>query len=159
MKNKKLAYILLPVVLLVWGIVGYKLYVKFFGEEDAIVASTEIVSEDKANAITDHFEIANNYRDPFLGNAVREAVVSSQPTTAPLQRQTVVIPPVMKPVVYWPAIKVGGIVNEKKFMGIISGKNVLLSKGEQALGVTFVKSSKDSVWFKFSNEQKAYPLK
>jgi len=44
-------------------------------------------------------------------------------------------------------------------MGIISGKSVLLSKGEQALGVTFVKSSKDSVWFKFSNEQKAYPLK
>ncbi len=159
MKNKKLAYILLPVVLLVWGIVGYKLYVKFFAEEDAIVANTEIVSEDKANAITDHFEIENNYRDPFLGNAVREAVVSTQPVTAPLQRQTVVIPPVMKPVVYWPAIKVGGLVNDKKFMGIISGKSVLLDKGEQALGVTFIKSSKDSVWFKFSNEQKAYPLK
>ncbi len=159
MKNKKLAYILLPVVLLVWGIVGYKLYVKFFGEEDFIVANTEIVSEDKANAITDHFEIENNYRDPFLGNAVREAVVSTQPVTAPLQRQTVVIPPVMKPVVYWPAIKVGGLVNDKKFMGIISGKSVLLDKGEQALGVTFVKSNKDSVWFKFSNEQKAYPLK
>lgn len=159
MKNKKLAYILLPVVLLVWGIVGYKLYVKFFGEEDAIITNTEIVSEDKANAITDHFEIANNYRDPFLGNAVREAVVSTQPAIAPLQRQTVVIPPVMKPVVHWPAIKVGGLVNDKKFMGIISGKSVLLDKGEQALGVTFIKSSKDSVWFKFSNEQKAYPLK
>ena len=159
MKNKKLAYILFPVVLLVWGIVGYKLYVKFFGEEDAIVASTEIVSADKANTFTDHFDIENNYRDPFLGNAVREAVVSAQAQQAPVQRQVVVAPPVLKPMVYWPAIKVGGIVNEKKFMGIISGKNVLLSKGEQALGVTFVKSSKDSVWFKFSNEQKAYPLK
>ena len=159
MKNKKLAYILFPVVLIVWGIVGYKLYVKFFGEENVVAANTEIVVEDKANAFTDHFEIENNYRDPFLGNAVREAVVSTQSTIAPLQRQTVVAPPVVKPVVYWPPIKVGGIVNEKKFMGTVSGKNVLLNKGEQAYGVTFVKASKDSIWFKYANELKSYSIK
>lgn len=159
MKNKKLAYILLPVVLLVWGIVGYKLYVKFFWEENIALVNTEINVEDKSNIFNDHFEIENNYRDPFLGNAVHEMTVSNTPSAAPIQRQPIVVTPVVKPIVYWPNIKVGGLVNEKKFMGVIGGKSVLLEKGEQAQGVTFVKSSKDSVWLKFSNEQKAYPLK
>jgi len=159
MKNKKLAYILLPLVLLVWGIVGYKLYIKFFGEENIALMNTEINVEDKSNNYKDHFEIANNYRDPFLGHAVREVSVSVQPSAMPIQRQSVVPAPAIKPVVYWPVIKVGGLVNEKKFMGTIAGKSVLLEKGEQAQGVIFVKSSKDSVWFKFSGEQKSFSVR
>lgn len=160
MKNKKLAYVLLPVVLVVWGIVGYKLYVKFFGEENNLVTGNEIVVQGESNASTDHFDIANNYRDPFLGNKVREAVVKSEAATVVTQAPVQVAPqPVIKPAVFWPPIVVGGVVNEKKFMGLISGKNVLLEKGEEAYGVTFIKSSKDSVWLKFSNQQRSFPLK
>lgn len=162
MKDKKLTYILFLAVLLFLGIAGYKLYVRFFGEGDSIALNTELVSEEKEKAFTDHFEIENNYRDPFLGNAVSEVYqknVVAQQIAIPAKRQTTAVVSAPKPIVRWPLIKIGGVVNSRKLMATIDGKSVLLDLGKQVQNVIFLKSTKDSVWLQYSGDQKSFSLR
>ena len=159
MKNKKLAYILLPMVALIWALLMYKLYVKFFGGGEILNVVVQNSQEQNVKSKIEEFELIADYRDPFLGNNISEpdAVVSSPP----MQRPAVVIVPsaVPKPFVRWPQIKPGGVVGKKKFIGVINGKNVFINLGEEEHGVKFLNFSKDSIWLKFSTEIKSFPQK
>ena len=70
MKKKKALYILVPVTLLVWGGILFKI-LSNFGGDDPLPINT-ILNEDIQNMsveLSDSFELFLNYPDPFLGQS------------------------------------------------------------------------------------------
>ena len=65
MKNKKIIYVLLPVVLIVWGYVGFSIFT--FGEEEEEIEPIridQIVTDKDQKPMSK--TLALNYADPFL---------------------------------------------------------------------------------------------
>ena len=94
MKNKKLTYILVPLVLIVWGLIIYRIFNTIHNTDDSPLLNTPIATiNGEKNTLLDTFSLQLNYRDPFLGNLHRKIsnenatkVVKRAPT--PLHRAT-----------------------------------------------------------------------
>ena len=74
MKNKKNLYILLPIVLLIWGAVMYQFFSFSTIEELQTDTSNEFVLKHIAIKERDTVAINVNYRDPFLGKMYSEKI-------------------------------------------------------------------------------------
>jgi hypothetical protein len=79
LKNKKTAYILLPVTLIIWVLIGYKIYQFLNTEDEDLVLDTTMVAPSKDKLAGDSFIVFNNYRDPFLGNDGKELAGMGKP--------------------------------------------------------------------------------
>lgn len=64
MKNKKLTYLLLVLVLIIWGLVFYRVFSKSGADSFGKTKSNRIISVDESMK-SDSFSIVNNYPDPF----------------------------------------------------------------------------------------------
>ncbi|MCX6182465.1 MAG: hypothetical protein NT150_11100 [Bacteroidetes bacterium] len=157
MKNKKLTYVLIPVVLLVWVIVGYKIYVKYVGGDDATVVEQGTPQFTKSKKVIEEFSLQANYRDPFLGNSISEPQVK-QVDQLNMQRPDRLIPQpiqIQKPIVRWPNISIGGKVNSTTLI-LIGNRRSLMKAGDEEMGVSLIKLYKDSVKLKFQGEVKTF---
>jgi hypothetical protein len=75
MKNKKLLWILLPAVLAIWGMIGWKIYSALNESEDvAEPVENALLSATDSAVVPDSYELFLDYRDPFLGERVKQAV-------------------------------------------------------------------------------------
>ncbi|WP_019037745.1 hypothetical protein [Psychroflexus tropicus] len=67
MKNKK-TYILLIVVVIVWGFLLVKIYSAFFGEEEVVISqNTKREYNQKKDVLKETLQVEYPERDPFLG--------------------------------------------------------------------------------------------
>lgn len=152
MKNKRAIYILLPVVLGIWGLVVYE-FVSFGSAE-------EIVHESPSNWVVQPHTykepqkiiIETNYRDPFLGTLH----VPAAPVTQP-KKQKKPIKVKADPELVWPAIQFKGVISDvkekkKTFLLIINGKNCFMSIGDTANGIFLKSGDKESVYVKYQGE-------
>ena len=70
MKNQKAVYLLLPVVLIVWGAIFYKIYFGIKGNDlQRTFKVPEKVVQEKSREI-ETYNLSLNYRDPFLKSDV-----------------------------------------------------------------------------------------
>jgi len=145
MKNKKSIYILLPVVLLIWGLVIYRL---FDFTADDIPDGTPLNFKVKPLAIKpkDTFSINVNYRDPFLGKMYLPVQGKKTIKKASTTKQT---PPLI-----WPSIVYKGIVSDNKnkkkvFMLIISGQTFLMSEKDTQLDVHLTGGNREYITVRF----------
>ena len=142
-KNKKSIYILLPVVLLIWGGVLYQLFsfVKPV-EEHNNIANEFIVSPLKIKE-RQTFAINVNYRDPFLGKIYRpNNGISPKKNTKKILKKEEVIP--------LPNIIYKGIISDSKqknsiYMLIIDGNNFYMKKGEIKNELLLKSGDKESI--------------
>lgn len=149
MKNKKNIYVLLPIVLLIWGIVLFQLF--SFTTSDTITGSKseEFTVKPLKIAVRDTFGINVNYRDPFLGKmyAPGSAVkIKSSNTGIKKTKKEVEI--------VWPVIKYKGLISDTKektkvFVLIISGQNHFMKIGDTANEVLLKSGDKESVYVKY----------
>lgn len=145
-KNQK-TYLLLFVVVLVWGAIGYQLYSHYnpntieVPEEKIMTYTTQKVEK------VDAYEIQPDYRDPFLGKIYRKL---------PLKKK-VVTP---KPVVVFPAIVYKGIIegDKKTYIIAINGSQEIFSVNQTIKEVTLLKADGKSILLKYQNERKKYAL-
>ncbi|HEX8514831.1 MAG TPA: hypothetical protein VF868_01440 [Bacteroidia bacterium] len=157
MKNKKLLFILIPVAILVWGNIAWKIFMAMNGEDTVeqkihppIVPATGIA------AFNDTFSISLDYRDPFLAKPVRKPAVSGnhQATTVPSN-----IPPKKGNNENFPSIVYTGIIkNEKSKKELvlvqINGQNYTMKVGDIASEVQLLKVMKDAIEVKHGNIKK-----
>lgn len=157
MKNKKNIYILLPIVLLIWGAVLYQ----FFS-----FATPEINEKEENQSFNlgplhlkkrDTFAINVNYRDPFLGKMYG-------PVSKKTYRKTIKKLTEPKEEIVWPQLVYKGIVSDTKnkvkvFMLIINGKTFLMKPGALENEVLLKNGNKDAVQVVYKNEQAVIPLK
>jgi apolipoprotein N-acyltransferase len=151
MKNKKNIYILLPIVLLVWGSVVYQFFSFTTTEVETPSESKVYTVKPLQQSINQQVVIDLNYRDPFLGtmyapkNAVPDAnkVVKSKGPSRP--KETLV----------WPVIIYKGMIADTKekqkkvFILVIDEKHYYMKIGETQEEVYLKTGDRESVYVRY----------
>ncbi|WP_281232405.1 hypothetical protein [Flavobacterium gelatinilyticum] len=150
MKNKKNIYILLPVVLFVWGAVLFQVF-SFTNSAEAVpVNDPEFHLKPLKVNKRETFAINVNYRDPFLGKMYApETEVKSKSTHSKTPK--VIKQP--EPLV-WPAIIYKGLITDSKggnkiYMLIIDNKNYYMKIGDTENEVFLKSGDKESIYVRY----------
>lgn len=159
MKNKKIIWILLPGVLLIWGLI-------FFQVKKAVSSSSQPLTGlpiqqsivDK-RADTSYYQLKLNYKDPFLKNS--KPIVKSKVKTVsarPKRAKPKVMRKVTKAPVKWPTITYKGLINNKKgnraiYLIELDGVSLFMSPGEERSKLKLLKVFRDSVQISYMEEK------
>lgn len=155
LKNKKLLYVLLPLLVIIWGLIFYRIFSSLNSSDEKYKLQTsKNIFSSKDNAVSDTFSIVNNYRDPFLGKTitadVNKSVVVQRIKPAPIES-------VVKQPLEWPAIIYGGMIknqkSNKQFVLLqINGQANVMKQGDVKNGVELLVIFKDSIQVSFKKE-------
>lgn len=159
MKNKKLLYVLIPAVLLVWGIIIYKIVAPASLEENTTgLQNIQFASNSTTEILSDTFSINPNYRDPFLSKEVKKSIPSENKVSNVVAAPAV-IKKITEPSIKWPALIYSGLIKNQKsnkqlVLISINGQSSSIKIGEVINGIELMKVFKDSIEVKFGNEKK-----
>jgi len=151
LKNKKNIKILLPIVIVIWGLVIYTIIDAFSSEDMAVLKNvTSVFKAPKINK-KETFTMLPVQSDPFLGTLYRKA--NNTKTTKRRVAQKI----------KWPTIKYEGIISgrgKKLAVYIISinGEQHLLKKGDTIQHLKVIKGSQESLRLKFKGQTKEFPI-
>ncbi|WP_417367184.1 hypothetical protein [Flavobacterium beibuense] len=141
MKNKKNIYILLTIVLGIWGMVIYRLF--SFSNPDTNIPATASNFTFKPIEVKarDTFSIDVNYRDPFLGKMYSNDVQ---------KKNTSHVPIVKKDTLIWPNIIYKGLVSDSKekkkvFLVSINGQTYFMNEKTTEQEVTLKKGDRNTI--------------
>ena len=154
MRNKKLAiYVLLPVVVIIWGAAIFQIF-KVINPDSVAIKNLDFdkLPKSSKNNMPDTFSIVANYRDPFLGRSENHLGQGIKYTVAPVLKK-----PEIR--IAWPALAYKGMIRNKKsnkqlVMVSIAGKTSMMNSGDEINGVGLIAISNDSVELSFQNEKK-----
>lgn len=162
MKSKKSIYLLLPLVLLVWGVIGYKIL------NNKKKRSSNIIKSSSAYTVAeeiekDTFTLLNHYFDPFLKRPYRRATkvnTSVTSTKAPKRTQSKPRQTSTKSRV-WPIIEYKGLIhndalNRTSVSLLINKQYVIFTPllAKEELVVTEV--NEEYVVIQFNEEEKKF---
>lgn len=153
LKSKKGIYVLLPLVVLIWGMIIYKV-VDAFSDKDPITAQDTVVTFTEIKTTErEKFEIGKVGRDPFLGKIYQpeKKVVKSN---KPIRK---------KETIAWPTIQYKGLVsgqNSSKaiYLVAINGSDQLMNPKSSFAEVTLIKGSSKSITLRYKGQRKQFPI-
>ena len=155
MKNKG-AYLLLPLVLALWILIGYRIY-KYIRHPDVILVNkqAEDITTSPVSYIPDTFNIEANYRDPFLGSIYPHEEAKSIVKTASIPKP---LAAVKSP---WPVIIYKGIIRNKdsnKALALltVNGKLKSLTENDNLNGIKVIAIERDSLTVTFEGERRFF---
>lgn len=172
MKKKAIQYVLIIVVLGIWGMIGLRFFNFFAGEEQ-----NEMISEAPREAFSlaksqQSYEIKGNYPDPFLKgsktefhsakkNASSHAGNPNLHTHNNQKEKQKTVKPV--PANDFPAIQLAGIISNKQngkksAIMVQDGKEYSLTQGETVNGIKLAKIFSDSVLVTYQKKNKMIRL-
>jgi hypothetical protein len=155
LKSKKAVYILLPIVILIWGFIIYRIFsvvnLSVEGVREAVLQPR--VSQGPAHI--DSFSINADYRDPFLGKMITRE--ESEKPKAPVVKKEV---PKPEPIV-WPVIVYKGMIKNQKSnkqlcLVSIGGQDNIVKEGDLIGEIELKRLTKDSVALAFKKETKYF---
>lgn len=151
-KSKTFTYLLLTVVMALWGVVFYRIYKSFFAEKNvAMVAENPLPLKKIREESETGFVLKANYQDPFLGRffAARASQIGAGSAAA---RKPKPAAPVKKEEVKidWSFIGYYGLIknqhsNKQVALVSVQGKEYMVEEGDVVNDVSFIKYYKDSV--------------
>lgn len=153
MKSKKLTYVLIIVVALIWYKVFFKVKANLFGEE--VLIENVQRTEDLRLLMTqkDTVELKLNYRDPFgVGSLLPDEVEE-------IEVETMIAQPIK---IIWPSVKYVGRVQKtesKNPLAIlqIDGVQLFVRKKEELFDdFKIIHIGRDSVEIKYMSESKIF---
>lgn len=147
MKNKRKTYILLVIVLIIWGLLVYQFFRLRDTAEAEIPAAQQLNIKPMTIVAREPVIIDVKYRDPFLGKMY-------MPENNPKPKK---IKPRVKEPVIWPEVIYKGLISDTKdkkkvFMVIIQGKTFLMREKQTENQITLLKGSRSSIDIKFKGE-------
>lgn len=150
MKNKKNIYILMPLVLLVWGAVLFQIFSFTSTEEELPQNSAEFSFRPLKIHERKPFVINVNYRDPFLGKIYSAQNAPIKKTLYPESKKTVKSTEDL----VWPAINYKGMIADSKgknklFVIIINNKNHYMKIGDTEDEIFLKDGDKESIYVKY----------
>jgi hypothetical protein len=160
MTSTKKQSILIVVVVIVWGVIGYQIYQVIDGSAAVIIPKAKISTPiDTLSA--EPYQLIANYRDPFLKNksGLQKKSTGSRNIKSVKINTTVASAPVN-----WNAFKfLGTVENEdtKDRVALINfqGKMMMLKKNDAVEGFNIIKVYKDSVQIGFKTQKKTLSKK
>lgn len=155
MKQKKNTYLLILLVLIIWGIIGYKIYSTMYSIEDIqLTSNNSLKFTPKLSQNVDSFVLNLNYRDPFFKTKVSKKKKSNN-------NSKIKIPNIEIP---FPSIVYNGLIVPKEksrktiYLVSINNNQHFLSVGTEKDGVVLVKGSNKSITVKFQQHKKEFPI-
>lgn len=151
LKGKGSLYILFPLVVIIWGIIIYKI-VKVFEDKPVTFRVTQMSEEERVTEISkDTFSLLPQEQDPFLGHTYKKPE-NSKPSKAANSATGKV---------EWPEIVYLGLVSDTGKASTIhvvqiNGKQFLLEKGNTADGVKLLLTGSNNVTFLFRGSRKTF---
>lgn len=146
MKNKTKTYVLLILVLAIWGVIGYRIF-------SAVNPSTPEISQQHLDISfrpqtyhkVDTFSISTVNRDPFLGTLIVEKKKIPKKTRGKT--------------IEWKPINYHGTISKKDanpniFIVSIDGKQYLMKKGQVFNDVKLVKGNSNQITVSFQGIRK-----
>ncbi|WP_121810185.1 hypothetical protein [Mucilaginibacter kameinonensis] len=162
MKNKKSTYLLGAAVLIVWGLILFRVFGALGDqapEETAISGPTrkETYNDYAIPADTTHLQL--NYRDPF-GVARAKDTSTRKPAVAAAQ-SAVRMP---RPVMNWDFIRYVGYIrnpDSKKLVAMVhlNGTELMMNEGELNGNLKLIKNYQDSIKISYQGKTTFIPLK
>jgi hypothetical protein len=164
LKNKKSTYFLVPLVLLVWGILFWKIFAGFNGDDRQMVLDSVLpVLPNETRKIDSIPPPLCDYRDPFLKTLTgrikktSKAPVETKEENSPSQKS-------LNRVVRWPVVDFLGIVKserKKDVLGIlkIGNKEYLVRKNDIKEGIEVIHITSDSVGLKYQSDTSFFARK
>jgi hypothetical protein len=150
LKTKKKTYLLLALVVTVWGTIAYKIIAALNPELiKTPQQSLALHSDFKVDIKVDTFSINIVNRDPFLGTLLKKTTKKRTKTIKTIQWQ---------PISYQGTIKQNK-TKEQIFIVTIKGTQHLLKKGQVRDSVTLVYGNTKSVTMSYKNQSKSFSLK
>lgn len=153
MKNKKNIKILLPLVILIWGLLIYNVYDAFYPDSPSI--SKNQTKKYKAPEVKekDTFSLLPIKSDPFLGTLYQKSKRQQINTNAKKSSNNI----------NWPSIAYQGIVSGKNaktnvYIISINGQQYLLKKGDTLQNIKVLKSSSSILRIQFKGQTKEFPI-
>lgn len=158
MKGKATAKLLLPLVIAIWAMIGWKVYAAMNKDGDANNVSfhaPEVAAHGKA--LPDSVVLIANYRDPFLDKPVEVKRNASAAAPAAVAKVKVEIP--SKPIATWPKLGYYGLIKrngDAKTVGFLSvdGESHFVQSGTVIGEVKVLRMWKDSVEVVWGKERR-----
>jgi hypothetical protein len=149
MKNKKSIYILLPLVILIWGMLIYQFF--SYSATDEAIENTPTEFKVKPFKLKERtpFTVNVKYRDPFLGKMYVASVPSLKKKSNKTKRE-----PKSEETIVWPTVLYKGMIwdtkeKSKVFIITISGHDFFMKKGDTENEVFLKDGDKESVYVKY----------
>ncbi|MGY3793196.1 hypothetical protein [uncultured Aquimarina sp.] len=152
LKGKKGIYVLLPLVVFIWGAIIFQV-VDAFSDDDPEITDITTVSFAKIEAKErEKFEISNVERDPFLGTIYKPKKVVAKPTSIRKKQEVV-----------WPSIQYKGYVATQNksatiFLIEINGSEQLLKINDSFADVKLIKGSSTMVKLRYKGKSKQFQI-
>ena len=155
MKSKKNIYFLLPAVLIVWGLLGYRIYTSLAPTnsiEQNNVSTTQFIPQEIA--ATETFTINTDYRDPFLGE------VSKRPKVVPKKsnKQATTVPQKPFPTIVYKGVVAAEGKKEQVFIISIDDQQHFFKKNTTKNDVKLVRGTSSEIILQFQGEKKSFTL-
>jgi hypothetical protein len=150
-KNKKSLYILLPLALIVWGTLFWKIFFSAGNDPVIVYKPTQQVKKNIEKKDSVRRQLSYNYADPFLKNQLVTPKVEAKKT----EKRS------LNRVVRWPMVEFKGIVKsrrKKKTMGIlqISNKKYLVRELELKDNILVFAITPDSIGLEYQNDKRYF---
>lgn len=152
--NKKTLWVLMPLMMIVWGLIAYQLFKTTNTAKNA--ASSEFTPKRiSSHSDTVDFKLSLNYRDPFQSSQIKTEKPRLQNTRVSkvVQKKATVIAPIE-----WPDIKYGGTVRSSSSKEVallsIDGNSYLVNKGDVVGDMVVLNYNKNEVRLRYSNQEK-----
>lgn len=154
MKNKKNIYFLIPAVLFIWGVIGYRI-VKTVNPSSPKNVSVEIIETFKPQTMQEmeSYALRVNYRDPFLGT-----IVTVKPNS---KKRVIAIPKVQ---IVFPVIVYKGMIapqNKKKlpvFLIQINGQQYVLKLKAEEQGISIISGNNKTVVLEYKKQRQSFEI-
>ena len=166
MKNKQLTYFLGLVVVVVWGVIIYRIVSTAAGNDDPAPIASPSIKKEPYNDFAvqkDTARLLLNYRDPFGLTKQKDTAHYSVKKNIAINVNSATST-LMKPAFNWGFLQYSGYVRNpgsKKIITLISinGKNEILAEGETKNQVKLIKNMGDSIKISFNGKTKFIPIK
>ncbi|PQJ80289.1 hypothetical protein [Polaribacter porphyrae] len=148
MKKQQKTYILLIAVLFIWGAIGYQIYSRLNPPTPELNLTQVQSTFQKQKVVTQtHYEIKEEYRDPFLGKFPKKKKIIKRKKVNP--KSKVIIP--------FPNVVYNGLVEgnkTKSYILTVNRKQEILKKGETHQGVKLISATKNEAVVQFQKQRK-----
>ena len=148
MKNKQLSYILIPLVLVIWGLIVYKIINQVNHGKDKSMGTLPFTKAVRSSSVSDTLSLVLYYRDPFLHGMIRPVSGSISSNDLLSNKGSLTI--ATTATVNFPGTRYFGFVvnsKNKQKLGLfkIDNKDYLAKEGELIGGEKIAKLYTDSV--------------
>jgi hypothetical protein len=153
-KNKKITYLLMVLVILIWGLIFYKIYSKFGDKNqvERILPTSAIHVENRQQDSV--FTLSLDYPDPFLKGVEQSSDKSLMTTTINTSDIKVV---------NWPLIEYRGLLtnsngNESTGLLRVQSTDHLVKLGKVYAAIIIRTITEDSIFLEYQNESRWFPI-